>query len=65
MSLNFIPSWQPLTEMSKIATKWGGTIDKFIGDAMLVFFGDPSSNGSKNDAKNCVAINVNLCFAKT
>ena len=45
-----------LTEMSKIATKWGGTIDKFIGDAMLVFFGDPSSNGSKEDAKNCVAM---------
>ena len=45
-----------LTEMSKIATKWGGTIDKFIGDAMLVFFGDPSSNGSKNDAINCVAM---------
>ncbi len=45
-----------LTEMSKIATKWGGTIDKFIGDAMLVFFGDPSSNGHKNDAINCVAM---------
>ena len=45
-----------LTEMSKIATKWGGTIDKFIGDAMLVFFGDPSSDGHKNDAINCVAM---------
>ena len=29
---------QYLTEMSKIAIKWGGTIDKFIGDAILVFF---------------------------
>ena len=28
---------QYLTEMSKIAIKWGGTIDKFIGDAILVF----------------------------
>ena len=45
-----------LTEMSNIATKWGGTIDKFIGDAMLVFFGDPSSDGHKNDAINCVAM---------
>ncbi len=45
-----------LTEMSNIATKWGGTIDKFIGDAMLVFFGDPSSDGRKNDAINCVAM---------
>ena len=29
------------TEMSKIALKHGATIDKFIGDAMLMFFGDP------------------------
>ena len=42
--------------MSKIAIKWGGTIDKYIGDAMLVFFGDPSSNGHREDAINCVAM---------
>jgi adenylate cyclase len=29
------------TEMSKIALQYGATIDKFIGDAMLMFFGDP------------------------
>lgn len=29
------------TEMSAIAHEYGGTIDKFIGDAMLIFFGDP------------------------
>ena len=40
---------QYLTEMSKIAIKWGGTIDKFIGDALLVFFGDPNSNENKED----------------
>jgi adenylate cyclase len=28
------------TEMSEIAHQHGGTIDKFIGDAMLIFFGD-------------------------
>ena len=30
-----------LDEMAKIALKWGGTLDKFIGDAIMVFFGDP------------------------
>ena len=29
------------TEMSLIALEYGATIDKFIGDAMLMFFGDP------------------------
>lgn len=41
-----------LTEMSEIALQYGGTIDKFIGDAIMVFFGDPSSKGAKAD---CVA----------
>ena len=43
-----------LSEMSTIAVKSGGTIDKFIGDAILIFFGDPESKGSKVDAKNCI-----------
>jgi adenylate cyclase len=30
-----------LTEMSPIAQVHGGTIDQFIGDAILIFFGDP------------------------
>ena len=41
-----------LTEMSEIALKHGATIDKFIGDAVMVFFGDPTSRGIKAD---CVA----------
>jgi adenylate cyclase len=40
--------------MSDIATKHGGTIDKFIGDAMMVFFGDPDSRGPEEDALACV-----------
>ena len=39
-----------LTAMSRIAINWGGTIDKYIGDAILVFFGDPESKGNKEDA---------------
>jgi class 3 adenylate cyclase len=43
-----------LTEMSTIALDYGATIDKYIGDAILAFFGDPESKGVEEDAKNCV-----------
>jgi len=49
-----------LTEMSKIAIKWGGTIDKFIGDAILVFFGDPETKGKKEDALACVSMALEM-----
>lgn len=42
------------TEMSAIALKHGGTIDKFIGDAMLIFFGDPETKGERLDAQACL-----------
>ncbi len=42
------------TEMSQIAHEHGGTIDKFIGDAMLMFFGDPETKGVEEDARACV-----------
>jgi adenylate cyclase len=42
------------TEMSEIAHRYGGTIDKFIGDAMLIFFGDPDTKGDRADAQACV-----------
>ncbi|MEO4048746.1 adenylate/guanylate cyclase domain-containing protein [Pseudomonas sp. CAU 1711] len=47
-----------LNEMSKIALKYGGTIDKFVGDSVLVFFGDPSSQGAKKDALNAVSMAI-------
>ena len=43
-----------LTAMSQIATSDGGTVNKFIGDAILVFFGDPDSRGVAEDAKACL-----------
>ncbi len=43
-----------LNEMSQIAIKYGGTIDKFVGDAILIFFGDPETKGDREDAKSCV-----------
>lgn len=45
-----------LTEMSKIAIEHGATVDKFIGDAIVAFFGDPVSNGIERDAQACVAM---------
>jgi DNA-binding response OmpR family regulator len=47
-----------LTEMSEIALQHGATIDKFIGDAMLLFFGDPESKGVAEDAKACVMMAI-------
>ena len=34
---------QYLTEMSHIALQHGATIDKYIGDGIMIFFGDPES----------------------
>jgi adenylate cyclase len=42
------------TEMSNIALSHGGTVDKFIGDAILIFFGDPESKGVAEDARACL-----------
>ena len=47
-----------LTEMSRIALEHGATIDKYIGDAIMVFFGDPESRGAKEDATACVRMAI-------
>src|SRR5262249_7819497 len=49
---------QYLDEMSRIALRHGGTIDKFIGDAILVFFGDPESRGESDDARAALRMAV-------
>ena len=51
---------QYLTKMSNIAIKWGGTIDKFIGDAILIFFGDPNTKGNAEDAVACVSMALDM-----
>ena len=43
-----------LSEMTLIAIESGGTIDKFIGDAIMVFFGDPETLGDEQDALKCI-----------
>jgi adenylate cyclase len=45
---------QYLSEMSAIALQYGGTIDKFIGDGIMIFFGDPETRGAREDALACV-----------
>ena len=49
-----------LSEMSTIALELGGTIDKFIGDAVLIFFGDPESQGETDDALSCIEMAIRM-----
>src|ERR1700756_4751937 len=48
------------TEMSAIALEHGGTVDKFIGDAILIFFGDSEHKGPSEDAKACLRMAVDM-----
>lgn len=60
----FTAQWQPeevtlllnsyFEEMSQIAAEFGATLDKFVGDAILIFFGDPHTLGVREDALQCV-----------
>jgi len=47
-----------LTEMSKIALEHGATIDKYVGDAIVIFFGDPETRGVEADALACVKMAI-------
>ena len=49
-----------LSEMSLIAVECGGTIDKFIGDAVLIFFGDPETEGETEDALKCAEMAIRM-----
>lgn len=49
---------QYLREMSAIALEYGATIDKFIGDAIMLFFGDPETRGAREDALACVRMAI-------
>jgi len=47
-------------EMSQIALRHGGTIDKFVGDSIMIFFGDPTSRGQRADTLACVSMAVDM-----
>lgn len=54
-----------LNRMAEIVIAHGGTLDKFIGDAVLVFFGDPDTNGAEADATACVEMALAMTKAIT
>jgi len=49
-----------LDEMVIIALKHSATVDKFIGDSVMLFLGDPKSQGEEEDAFNCVAMAIEM-----
>lgn len=52
-----------LNEMAQIATQFGGTIDKFIGDALMIFFGDPEYINDQQHAADCAAMALEMMKA--
>ncbi len=49
-----------LNRMADVVLKHGGTLDKFMGDAVLVFFGDPETQGVAQDAVACVRMALEM-----
>ena len=49
-----------LNRMAEVVLKHGGTLDKFMGDAVLVFFGDPDTKGVKEDALACLRMALEM-----
>ena len=49
-----------LNEMAGITVKYGATLDKYVGDAIIAFFGDPETRGVAEDAKACVAMAIEM-----
>jgi class 3 adenylate cyclase len=49
-----------LNEMAAITLKHGATLDKYVGDGIIAFFGDPETRGAAEDAKACVAMAIEM-----
>ena len=48
------------SEMTEICAKWGGTLDQFIGDAIVIFFGAPQSLGDSEDARRALGMALDM-----
>ncbi len=48
------------TEVTSAAYDHGGTIDKFIGDAVMILFGAPQATGEADQALRCVRTAVDI-----
>ncbi len=46
--------------MNVIIARYQGTLDKFIGDSVMVFFGDPITRGPQLDAIACVRMALDI-----
>ena len=49
-----------LAEMTKIAEKYGATIDKFVGDAVICFFGAPTATDDRDQAQRAVRMALEM-----
>lgn len=49
-----------LAEMTKIAEKYGATVDKFVGDAVICFFGAPTATDDRDQAHRAVQMALEM-----
>jgi len=46
--------------MTQIVIAWRGTLDKYMGDAIMVFFGDPEFTSDEDHALRCVQMAIEM-----
>ena len=51
---------QYFSKMHDIIEKHNGHILNYIGDSIMIFFGDPTTKGPEEDAKICVEMVVEM-----